>query len=80
MKKALVSILIILLVALIGAGAYVYNVLNMIPESKLVDADTGQVISDNPDDKKDSLGISNEAPTQEDTGVTNILLFGLKLT
>jgi LCP family protein required for cell wall assembly len=77
MKKALVSILIILLVALIGAGAYVYNVLNMIPESKLVDADTGQVISDNPDDKKDSLGISNEAPTQEDTGVTNILLFGL---
>jgi LCP family protein required for cell wall assembly len=76
MKKILITTLIILLVALIGAGAYVYNLLDMM-ETQLVDSETEEVIPETPEEKKESLGISKEAPTKEDTGVTNILLFGL---
>jgi LCP family protein required for cell wall assembly len=77
MRKVLITTLIILLAALVGAGAYVYNLLDMMPESSFVDEDGTNIKDKSPEQQKEALGISEDTKTQEDTGVTNILLFGL---
>ena len=77
MKRLAVTVLIILLAALIGAGAYVYNLLDRIPKAALENPDTGGKLSEDSEQRKAELGISENALTQKDTGVTNILLFGL---
>src|SRR5690554_4414727 len=77
MRKVLITTLIILLAALVGAGAYVYNLLDMMPEPNFVDTDGSKIADKTPEEKKEALGISEDTKTQEDTGVTNILLFGL---
>ena len=76
MKKVLIAILVILLVALIGTGGYILNLLDRIPKTSLKDPDTGEKIGEGLN-KKEALGIGDDALSQKDTGVTNILLFGL---
>ncbi|MFU0800618.1 MAG: LCP family protein [Xylanivirga thermophila] len=71
MKKFLTTILIILIIALVGAGAYTAIQLNRIKETPLDEID-----GDNKITEKD-LGISDSAPDEKDTGVINILLFGV---
>ncbi len=77
MKRILVVSLAVALVLLIGSGAYVYNMLGMVQGSALVDPETGNPIGNDPEVKKDVLNISEDAPSQKDTGVINILLFGI---
>lgn len=65
MKKFLIITLTLLIVALVGTGMYAYSLLNTIPRTSLTDT--------TPED----LGISESAPDEKDTGVVNVLLFGL---
>lgn len=65
MKKFLIITLTILIVLLAGTGIYVYSLLNDIPRASLADS------------TREDLGISDSAPDEDDTGIINILLFGL---
>ena len=65
MKKFLIITLTVLIVALVGTGIYAYSLLNGITRTSLAES--------TPED----LGISDSAPKEEDTGVVNVLLFGI---
>lgn len=65
MKKFLVITLTLLIVALIGTGMYAYSMLDKIPRTSLADS------------KPEDLGITESSPKEKETGVVNILLFGL---
>ena len=72
MKKVLIITLTILLIVLIGSGAYIYNMLNQIQENPVVNPDTGEPVKD-----RKELGINDNAPVTKDTGIKNILLLGI---
>ena len=72
MKKVLIITLTILLIILIGSGAYIYNMLNQIQENPVVNPDTGEPVKD-----RKELGINDNAPVTKDTGIKNILLLGI---
>lgn len=65
MKKFLIITLTLLIVALVGTGMYAYSLLGSIPRTSLTDT------------KPEDLGISESSPKEKETGVVNILLFGL---
>ena len=77
MKKALIVTLALLLVILTGVSIYAYNMLDLLQKKTLKDPDSGTPISNDSKERREALGISDKAPTQEETGITNILLFGL---
>jgi LCP family protein required for cell wall assembly len=68
MKKFFITALSILLVLLIGTATYIYILLEQIE---------GEPLTDYPNPEPEELGISESAPKTSETGVTNILLFGL---
>lgn len=72
MKKVLIITLTILLIVLIGSGAYIYNMLNQIQENPVVNPDTGEPVKN-----RGELGINDNAPVTKDTGIKNILLLGI---
>lgn len=86
MKKFLITALAILLVFLTASATYIYVLLDRLEDNSLGDyADSSE--SSDPEDLSDSregvpptdkdLGISEDSPKSSETGVINILLFGL---
>lgn len=71
-KKILVVILSIILLFCIGFGAYIFSFLNKVQYNPLDIIDGGKKTSG-----RKELGISDDAPNEKETGVLNILLFGL---
>lgn len=86
MKKFLITALSILLVFLIASATYIYVLLDQLENNSLADyADSSDLsdFSDSSDSQEEvpsndkELGISETAPKTRETGVINILLFGL---
>jgi len=85
MKKFFITALSILLIFLIASATYIYILLDQIEnnseDNSLVDSldSSNSSNSSNPPKKltPEDLGISETAPKASETGVTNILLFGL---
>jgi len=78
MRKFFITVLSILLVFLIASAAYIYVLLDQIEDNSLADSSDSSDSSTPPGKlTPEDLGISEEAPKASETGVTNILLFGL---
>jgi LCP family protein required for cell wall assembly len=81
MKKIVISVLLILLAFLIGTAGYIYYLLDQIQRNSFIDPSNStdssepQVTDRKP--SREDLGISDTAPDSKETGVVNVLLFGL---
>ncbi|MBM7583383.1 LCP family protein required for cell wall assembly [Caldicoprobacter guelmensis] len=81
MRKFFIAALSILLVLLIASATYIYILLEQIEGNSLVDSSDSSNSSNSPNSPEkltpEDLGISETAPKASETGVINILLFGL---
>lgn len=65
-------IIVVCVIGIIGGSAlYVYNLLNKINYVQLQDEETYEELT------SEDLSVSKEVPSTEDTGIINVLLFGL---
>lgn len=70
-KKTIIIVLCIIVAIVGGTALYVYNLLDKINYVPLQDEETSEKMT--PDD----LSVSKDIPSTKDTGVINVLLFGL---
>lgn len=73
MKKVLVGILAVLLIVLVGIGGYIYKIIGAISDAE--ELSVGNDLNDWEGDP-DDFGVPEEAPTEKDTEVINVLLLG----
>lgn len=75
-KKIIIIILCIIMSIVCGSAIYVYNLLDKINHMPLVN-DT-EISTENPSEMtQEDLSVSKDLPIYEETGIINVLLFGL---
>ncbi|NLJ40081.1 MAG: LCP family protein [Clostridiales bacterium] len=74
MKKILLGVLAVFLVILIGAGGYIFKLIGAITNAQGLMAEEPEFWE--ADGDTEDFGISEEAPSEKETGVINILLLG----
>ncbi|MGI6188794.1 MAG: LCP family protein [Clostridiales bacterium] len=78
MKKIVVAILSLFLLFLIGTAGYIYVLLEQIQENPWAESsDPSSPSNTGKKPSREDLGISDDAPDSKETGVFNMLLFGL---